>query len=179
VSGQLQVPAALSPGKETPSTHCIEGWVGPKTGLDAKEKRKILDSGYEPKLTLTYLIPRMVNIFLINLLCVLTTINVSVSLGEVALYKSSLLHVTPLDPRLCDPPLSETCLQSADEFTSANERPCVETVRDESPTSEEFEPKATATRLGRVLVLRDINILLDGFGFQWWTHALPEFSSLQ
>jgi hypothetical protein len=37
VSGQLHVPAALPP-----VPHWIGGWVGPRVGLDAVEKRKIL-----------------------------------------------------------------------------------------------------------------------------------------
>jgi hypothetical protein len=42
VSGQLQDPAALTPGKEPPGTHWIGGWVGPRAGLDDLEKRKFL-----------------------------------------------------------------------------------------------------------------------------------------
>jgi hypothetical protein len=34
MSGQLQVPAALSPKKQTPGTHWIGGWVGSGAGLD-------------------------------------------------------------------------------------------------------------------------------------------------
>jgi hypothetical protein len=36
VSGQLHSMAALAPG-----THWIGGWVGPRVGLNAVEKRKI------------------------------------------------------------------------------------------------------------------------------------------
>jgi hypothetical protein len=39
VSIQLHVPAVLPPGKES---NWIGFWVGPKTGLDAVQKRKIL-----------------------------------------------------------------------------------------------------------------------------------------
>jgi hypothetical protein len=39
VSGQLNAPAALSPGKEP---HWIRGWVSPKASLDTVMKRKIL-----------------------------------------------------------------------------------------------------------------------------------------
>jgi hypothetical protein len=42
VIGQLHVPAALPPGKEPPVTHWTGGWVGPRAGLDAVVKRKIL-----------------------------------------------------------------------------------------------------------------------------------------
>jgi hypothetical protein len=43
VSGQLRASAALPPppGGRTPGTHWIGGWVGPRAGLDAMEKRKI------------------------------------------------------------------------------------------------------------------------------------------
>jgi hypothetical protein len=42
VIGQLHAPAALPSGKELPVTYCIGGWVGPRAGLDAVEKREIL-----------------------------------------------------------------------------------------------------------------------------------------
>jgi hypothetical protein len=42
VSGQLHAPAALPPGKESPGTHCIGGWVELSAGLDDMEKRKFL-----------------------------------------------------------------------------------------------------------------------------------------
>jgi hypothetical protein len=42
VSGQLNGPAALTPGERGLSTHCIGGWEGPRFGLDAVEKRKII-----------------------------------------------------------------------------------------------------------------------------------------
>jgi hypothetical protein len=32
----------LPPGKGPPGTHCTGGWVGPRAGLDAKTRRKIL-----------------------------------------------------------------------------------------------------------------------------------------
>jgi hypothetical protein len=34
VSGQLQGTAALLPAKESPSTNCIGGWMGPRASLD-------------------------------------------------------------------------------------------------------------------------------------------------
>jgi hypothetical protein len=43
VSGQLHAPTALPPGERAPGTHWIGGWVGPKAGIDAVKKRKILD----------------------------------------------------------------------------------------------------------------------------------------
>jgi hypothetical protein len=39
--GQSHVPAALSPGKG-PGTHCTEGWVGPRAGLDGSGKSRPL-----------------------------------------------------------------------------------------------------------------------------------------
>jgi hypothetical protein len=42
VSGQLHAPAALPPGERATGTHWIGGWVGPRAGLDAVEKRKFL-----------------------------------------------------------------------------------------------------------------------------------------
>jgi hypothetical protein len=42
VSGQRHAPAALYPGERTPGTHWIGGWVGPRAGLDAGARRKIL-----------------------------------------------------------------------------------------------------------------------------------------
>lgn len=43
VSGQLHVHSTLSPGKHT-WTHRIEGWVGPRVGIDVSEKWKISSS---------------------------------------------------------------------------------------------------------------------------------------
>jgi hypothetical protein len=37
VGGQRHAPAALPPGKK-PCTHCTEGWVGHRAGLDGYEK---------------------------------------------------------------------------------------------------------------------------------------------
>jgi hypothetical protein len=47
VSGQRHAPAALPPGKETPGTHWIGGWVGHRAVLDAMVKRKIPSSRRE------------------------------------------------------------------------------------------------------------------------------------
>jgi hypothetical protein len=41
VSGQLHAPVALPRGR-APGTHWIGGWLGPRTGLDDVERRKIL-----------------------------------------------------------------------------------------------------------------------------------------
>jgi hypothetical protein len=41
-SGQLHAPAALHPGKRAPGTHWTGGWVGPRAGLDAVDKRQFL-----------------------------------------------------------------------------------------------------------------------------------------
>jgi hypothetical protein len=40
VSGKLHAPVALPPGKG-PGTCSVEGWVGPRFGLDAVVKSKI------------------------------------------------------------------------------------------------------------------------------------------
>jgi hypothetical protein len=43
VSGQLQALAAITPPEEKATvTQWIGGWVGPRVGLDAVERRKIL-----------------------------------------------------------------------------------------------------------------------------------------
>jgi hypothetical protein len=42
VSGQHHAPAALYPQGKNPGTHWIGGWVGPRAGLDAGARRKIL-----------------------------------------------------------------------------------------------------------------------------------------
>jgi hypothetical protein len=35
-------PCRFTPGERAPGTHRIGGWVGPRVGLDAVEKRKVL-----------------------------------------------------------------------------------------------------------------------------------------
>jgi hypothetical protein len=42
VSGQRHAPAALYPRGKDPGIHWIGGWVGPRAGLDAGARRKIL-----------------------------------------------------------------------------------------------------------------------------------------
>jgi hypothetical protein len=42
VSGQHHALAALYPREKTPGTHWIGGWVGPRAGLDADAREKIL-----------------------------------------------------------------------------------------------------------------------------------------
>jgi hypothetical protein len=42
MSHQLHAPVALQPGKEAFGTYWIGGWVDPRAGLDAVEKRKTL-----------------------------------------------------------------------------------------------------------------------------------------
>jgi hypothetical protein len=42
VSGQLDAPAALLPGKEAPISIGLEAWLGTRSGLDAVVKRKNL-----------------------------------------------------------------------------------------------------------------------------------------
>jgi hypothetical protein len=42
VSGQLHAPGRFTPRERAPGTHWIGGWVDPRGGLDAVEKRKFL-----------------------------------------------------------------------------------------------------------------------------------------
>jgi hypothetical protein len=42
LDGQLHIPVALTPKEKTPGTHSIVGRVGPITGLNDMERRKIL-----------------------------------------------------------------------------------------------------------------------------------------
>jgi hypothetical protein len=42
VSGQRHAPTALCPVERTPGTHCTEGWVGLRAGLDTETRGKIL-----------------------------------------------------------------------------------------------------------------------------------------
>jgi hypothetical protein len=39
VSGQLHTPAKIYPQERTAGTHCTEGWVGPRAGLDTDERK--------------------------------------------------------------------------------------------------------------------------------------------
>jgi hypothetical protein len=50
VSGQRHRPP-FTPGERTPGTHCTEGWVGLRAGLDTEARRKILSPlpGIEPR----------------------------------------------------------------------------------------------------------------------------------
>jgi hypothetical protein len=45
VNGQFQYPAVLPLGKN-PGTHCIGGWVGPKSGLDVSEYTQVNNARY-------------------------------------------------------------------------------------------------------------------------------------
>jgi hypothetical protein len=45
-------PGHFTPEERAPGTHCIGGWVGPRTGLDDVEKRKFLPL---PRLELRHL----------------------------------------------------------------------------------------------------------------------------
>jgi hypothetical protein len=36
-SGQLHTPATIYPKERAPGTHWIEGWVGPRAGVDGVE----------------------------------------------------------------------------------------------------------------------------------------------
>ena len=40
MGGQRHAPAVLPPGKR-PGTHCIEGWIGPRAGLDGCGKSRL------------------------------------------------------------------------------------------------------------------------------------------
>jgi hypothetical protein len=42
VNGQHHAPAAFYPWEKFPGTHWTGGWVGPKAGLDAEARGKIL-----------------------------------------------------------------------------------------------------------------------------------------
>jgi hypothetical protein len=42
MSGQIHVPAALSPREISPRTHWIGGWMDLRTDLDDVERRQIL-----------------------------------------------------------------------------------------------------------------------------------------
>jgi hypothetical protein len=42
VSGQRHAPAAFTPGERTPGTYWTGGWVGPRAGLDAEARGKVL-----------------------------------------------------------------------------------------------------------------------------------------
>jgi hypothetical protein len=42
VSGQHRAPATLCPRGKDPGTHWTGGWVGPRAGLDAGARGKIL-----------------------------------------------------------------------------------------------------------------------------------------
>jgi hypothetical protein len=44
VIGQFNVPARFPPGEIAPSTHWVGDWVGPRSGLDAVQNRKIVAS---------------------------------------------------------------------------------------------------------------------------------------
>jgi len=44
VSGQLDAPASLPPGRNPPRHFGMEGWVGHRAGLDAVMERKIPSS---------------------------------------------------------------------------------------------------------------------------------------
>jgi hypothetical protein len=41
VTGQRHAPVALYPLGKDPGTHCTEGWVGPRAGLDTETRGKI------------------------------------------------------------------------------------------------------------------------------------------
>jgi hypothetical protein len=51
VSGQGLAPAVLYPGGKDPGTHCTEGWVGLRAGLDTEARGTILSPlpGIEPR----------------------------------------------------------------------------------------------------------------------------------
>jgi hypothetical protein len=43
-------PYRFGPGDRVASTHCVRGWVGSRTGLDAMEQKKVLSlPGLEPR----------------------------------------------------------------------------------------------------------------------------------
>jgi hypothetical protein len=40
-------PRSLYPGGRSPGTHCIEGWMGPRAGLDDMDERTFLSLAIE------------------------------------------------------------------------------------------------------------------------------------
>jgi hypothetical protein len=48
VSGQHHASATLYPGERTPGTHWLGSWVGPRAGLNAEARGKILCRGSNP-----------------------------------------------------------------------------------------------------------------------------------
>jgi len=40
MDGQFHAPTALPTETEPPVTHCVEGWVGPRIGLEVLAKKK-------------------------------------------------------------------------------------------------------------------------------------------
>jgi hypothetical protein len=51
MSGQRHAPATLCPGERTPGTHCTEGWVWPRAGLDTEARGNIVSPlpGIDPR----------------------------------------------------------------------------------------------------------------------------------
>jgi hypothetical protein len=51
VSDQLLAPGGFTPEEKSPDTHWMGGWVGPRAGVDAVEKRKIswVEAGWAPE----------------------------------------------------------------------------------------------------------------------------------
>jgi len=45
-------PRPLNPGERTPGANWLGGWVGPRTGLDAVAKRKIIKTAHAGNRTL-------------------------------------------------------------------------------------------------------------------------------
>jgi hypothetical protein len=43
MNGQRHAPTGICPEERTPGTHCTEGWVGPRAGLDTELRGKILN----------------------------------------------------------------------------------------------------------------------------------------
>jgi hypothetical protein len=41
MSGQLHAPAALATGENETGVHYIEGWVGPRVGLDVTDNKNV------------------------------------------------------------------------------------------------------------------------------------------
>lgn len=54
VSGLLDIPNALSRGKQQAVLICTLGWVGPSTDLEVLEKKRIFPAGNRTRIALSF-----------------------------------------------------------------------------------------------------------------------------